>query len=84
MKGHNSPENISGVTILVLSHPLMVVYIFVPSFVKISLTVLKLQSGHHFHIKISKGRNSTKSVDGVTVLVLYTSSDSGLYLYQVK
>ena len=34
--------------------------------------------------KISKGHNSVKNVGGVTVLVLYTSSDVGLYLYQVS
>ena len=32
--------------------------------------------------KISKGQNSVKNVDGVTVLVLCTSSDDGLYLYK--
>ena len=47
--------------------------------------VLKLQSGCDFHRKnISKGQNSVKSVDGVTILVLYTLSDDGLYLYKVS
>ena len=32
---------------------------------------------------ILKGHNSVKNVDGVLVLVLCTSSDDGLYLYQV-
>ena len=31
--------------------------------------------------KISKGHNSIKNVDGVTVLFLCTLSDGGLYLY---
>ena len=34
-------------------------------------------------LKFSKGHNSVNSVDGAVVLVLSTSSDSALYLYQV-
>ena len=34
--------------------------------------------------KISKGHNSVKNVGGESVLVLCTSSDNGLYLYQVS
>ena len=34
--------------------------------------------------KISKSHNSVKNVGGVMVLVLCTSSDDGLYLYQVS
>ena len=34
--------------------------------------------------KISKGHNSIKNVGGVSVLVLCTSSDDGLFLYQVS
>ena len=34
--------------------------------------------------KISKGHNSVKNVGGVSVLVLCTSSDDVLYLYQVS
>ena len=34
--------------------------------------------------KISMGHNSVKNVGGVTVLVLCTSSDDGLYLYKVS
>ena len=34
--------------------------------------------------KISKEHNSVKHVGGVTVLVLCTSSDDGLYLYNVS
>ena len=34
--------------------------------------------------KISKGHNSVKNVGGVLILVLCTSSDDGLYLYQVS
>ena len=32
----------------------------------------------------SKGHNSVKNIAGVSVLVLCTSSDDGLYLYQVS
>ena len=31
-------------------------------------------------VKISKGHNSVQNQDGVTVLVLCTSSDGGLYV----
>ena len=34
--------------------------------------------------KISKGHNSVKNIDGVTVLFLCISSDDGLYLYKVS
>ena len=47
---------------------------------KIFLTVLKLQSGHDFQGQISKGHNSVKNEGGVTVLVLCTLSDGGLYV----
>ena len=33
--------------------------------------------------KIIKGNNSAKNVGGVTVIYLCTSSDHGLYFYQV-
>ena len=35
-------------------------------------------------LKITKGNNSAKNVGGVTVVNLCTSSDHGLYLYQVS
>ena len=35
-------------------------------------------------VKISKGHNSIKNVGGVTVLVLCTWSECGLYLYNVS
>ena len=34
--------------------------------------------------QISKGHNSVKNVGGVTVLFLCTSSDGGLYLYNIS
>ena len=34
--------------------------------------------------KISKGHNSVKNDEGVTILFLCTSSDDGLYLYKVS
>ena len=36
-----------------------------------------------FIAKFSKGHNSVKNVDGVTLRFLCTSSDGGLYLYKV-
>ena len=35
-------------------------------------------------VKFSKGHNFVKNVGGVTVLVLCTSFDNALYLYQVS
>ena len=35
-------------------------------------------------LKITKGNNSARNVGGVTVVNLCTSSDHGLYLYQVS
>ena len=37
-----------------------------------------------FIAKISKGHNSVKNVDGVTVLFLCTSSDGDLYFYNAS
>ena len=37
-----------------------------------------------FTAKISKRHNSVKNVSGVTVLVLCTSSDCGIYFYKVS
>ena len=34
--------------------------------------------------KISKGHNSVKTVGGVRILLLCTSSDDGSYLYKVS
>ena len=38
----------------------------------------------HFELIIPKGHYSAKNIAGVTVLILYTSSDAALYLYQVS
>ena len=51
---------------------------------KISLTVFKLSSGHDFHRKFSKGHNSVKKIDRVTLLFLCTSSDGDLCLNKVS
>ena len=42
---------------------------------KISLAVLKLQSGQDFQLITSKGHDSAKKVSGVIVLFLGTPSD---------
>ena len=69
-KGHNSVKNVGGV--LVLFFFLCTLsdgwFIFVQSFMKIFLMVLKLYSGHDFHRTISKWHNSVKNVGGVSVL----------------
>ena len=57
----------------------------VQSFMKIFSMVLKSNRADMTFIgKKSKGHNSVKNIGGVTVLVLYTSSDDGLYLYNVS
>ena len=58
-------------------------FIFLPSFVKLSLTVSKLRVDTISILKISKGNNSAKNVGGVTVVDLCTSSGHALYFYQV-
>ena len=46
---------------------------------KVSPWVLGLMSRHNFQVKFSKGNNSVKNEDGVTVLVLCTLSDDALF-----
>ena len=50
-KGHKTAKNV-GVTVYNQS---LVILLFVPSFVKLSRTVSKLQSGHDFYATILKG-----------------------------
>ena len=58
--------------------------IFVPSFMKISLTVLSYRVDKIFIRNISKGHNFAKIVGGVPVLVLCTLSETILFLYIVS
>ena len=52
---------------------------------KIFLRALKLYIGETIFIrKISKGHKFANIVGGILVLVLCTSSDNGLYLFQVS
>ena len=52
---------------------------------KISMTVLELQSGYNFETNNFKGALFYKRiVAGVTVLVFYTLSVAALYLYEVS
>ena len=53
------------------------------NFVKI-LTVLKLYSIPISILKIIKGHNSVKNVDGTVIRNLRTSADDALYLYKVQ
>ena len=57
---------------------------FVQSFMKIFLMVLNYRADTIFIEKISKGHNSLKNEGGVTVLVLCTSSDGGLFVTKVS
>ena len=48
-KGHNSTNNEMELQFLSLAHHLIIFYISVPSFVKISHRISELLSGHDFH-----------------------------------
>ena len=83
-KGQNSVKNVDGVTVLVLctsSDDGLYLY-------KVSQKYSGWYQSYRVDTisirKISKGRNSVKNVGGVSVLVLCTSSDDGLYLYHVS
>ena len=62
------------------AYHLMTFYICT-KFQKISPMVSELLSGHI--LKFTKGHNSIRNLDEVTVLVLCTSPDNALYLSQV-
>ena len=47
---------------------------------KISQRISEILSGQDIHTEISKGANSVKNVDGVTVFGVCTLSDRVLYL----
>ena len=51
-----------------------------PSFVKLSRTVSKLKSRHHFYTENYKGEYSVKNVGGATVVNLCMSSGHALCL----
>ena len=53
------------------------------SYMKISKRVSKLLSGHDFQTEIFQGAQFRKNVGEVMVLVLSTSSENALYMYQV-
>ena len=83
-KGNNSAKNVGGVTVVNLctssGHALY--------FYQVLWNYLKRYQSYRADtisiLKISKGNNSAKNVGGVTVVNLCTSSDHGLYLYQVS
>ena len=82
-KGNNSAKNVGGVTVFNLctlsGHALY--------FYHVLWNYLKRYQSYRADtisiLKISKGNNSAKNVDGVTVLYLCTSSGHVLYFYQV-
>ena len=59
-RGIISKKTVGGVTILVLCT--LFDTSFLPSFMKISLAVFKLYSGHNFHRKVLKGHNFVKKI----------------------
>ena len=66
------------------AHRLMVVYIFYKVPCKYSARYQSYRADMIFIRKNLKGHNSVKNVGGVSVLLLCTSSDESLYLYQVS
>ena len=68
---------------LFCSYHLMMLYICTKSHENV-FDGLKLCSRYDFHKQNCKGARFYKIVGGVLVLVLCTSSDGGLYLYQVS
>ena len=54
-KGNNSAKNVGGVTVFDLCTSSGHALYFLPSFVKLSLTVSKLLSGHDFYTENFKG-----------------------------
>ena len=83
-KGNNSAKNVGGVTLVNLcmssGHALyfyQVLWNYLERYQSYRADAISI-------LKISKGNNSAKNVGGVTVFNLCTSSDHGLYLYQVS
>ena len=83
LKGHNSVKTVNGVMVLnlcTLPDDVLCLYQFSRKYLK------GFQSCREDAVCIlnfSKGHNSLNSVGGVMTLVLFTMSDSVLYLYQV-
>ena len=82
-KGHNSVKTVDGIMVLYLCISTDdALYLY-----QVSRKYLKGFQSYCEDVvcipKFSKGHNSVNSVGGVMVLVLSTSSDSVLYLYQV-
>ena len=81
-KGNNSAKNVGGVTVVNLctlsGHPL-----YSTKFCEIISHGINVIEDTISILKITKGNNSAKNVDGVTVLYLCTSSCHALYFYQV-
>ena len=86
-KGHNSIKSAGGVTVLVLcisSYDGLYLY-------QVSWKYLERYQSYGADTKnngrtnrLSKGHNSIRNEDGVTVLFLCSSSDGGLYFYKVS
>ena len=79
-KGHNSVKMYMELPFFLSAYRLIEVYISTKFHENILGGIKVIEQTRFF----SKGHNSVKYVGGVTVLVLCTSSDDGLYLYQVS
>ena len=83
-KGHNSVKLKMELPLFFSAHCLMMICISTKFHDNI-LGGIKVIEGTLFSSeKNSKGHDSVKNVGGGTVLVLCTSSDDGLYLYEVS
>ena len=71
-----------GIILFVSAHHLMMVYICTKFYENILHGIKVIEQTKFSKEKNSKGHNSIKNVGGVTVLVLCTSSDGGLYFVQ--
>ena len=94
-KGNNSAKNVGGVTVVDLctssGHALYFYQVLSGHalyFYQVLWNYLERYQSYRVDTisipKISKGNNSAKNVGGVMVVNLCTSSDHGLYLYQVS
>ena len=83
-KGNNSAKNVGGVTVVNLCMLSGHGYYFY----QVSWNYLEWYQSYRADTisirKITKGNNSTKNIDGVTIVYLCTSSGHALYLCQVS
>ena len=83
-KGNNSEKNVGGVTVVNLCTSSDHALYFYQALWNYLERYQSYREDTVSILKISKGNNSAKNVGGVTLVNLCTSSDHGLYLYQVS